>query len=32
MTCPPGFVLAEISVHQREPDDGDRLITVCAAP
>jgi hypothetical protein len=32
MVCPDGFVLSDIEVHQREPVDTDRLITVCAAP
>jgi len=27
--CPPGFVLAEVSVHQRAPVDTDLPITVC---
>jgi cytoskeletal protein RodZ len=29
LTCPPGWEPAEISVHQREPVDEDRRITVC---
>lgn len=29
--CPPGFELTQISVHQREPIDTDRLVTLCAA-
>lgn len=32
MTCPPGFTLTTISVHQRQPVDTDRLIAICAAP
>jgi hypothetical protein len=29
MTCPPGFALATISVHQRDPE-GTAVIAVCA--
>jgi hypothetical protein len=30
VTCPAGFALEGIVVHQRVPDDGDRLVFVCA--
>jgi hypothetical protein len=28
--CPPGFTAQQITVHQRVPVDGDRVIYVCA--
>lgn len=30
--CPPPYELVVISVHQREPVDENREITVCALP
>jgi len=32
MECPPPFTLTSIAVHQRQPVDTDRVITVCALP
>lgn len=31
MSCPPGFTLATISVHQRNPE-GTAVLSVCAQP
>ena len=29
-TCPAGFTIQQITVHQRVPVDGDRVVYVCA--
>lgn len=32
MVCPPGFVPDTIAVHERQPQNRDRLIYVCMEP
>jgi hypothetical protein len=32
LECPEGFIPLTIDVHQREPEDTDRTIFVCALP
>jgi hypothetical protein len=30
--CPPPFVLTELGIHERDPDDITRTVLVCALP